>query len=228
MAMGWTSANLLARFKLLAGLPADQETPLDATIYDYLSLGQEHCYGLWALHFPHVLVGDPAQMTTSDSGKTYQFASDAFPLGLAEIRESPTGRLLVPGEEFDANCDYVFEGDQIRVPDSKTTTFGDGPWARYISPPLEISATEEPTLKPASARILCVHYALYLWANEAGNAAKNPPDHYLSLFNSAWGGDTRLVGDAGIMANLKSQLYGDGVGSMVPVGVAWWRSVETG
>jgi len=225
MAMGWASANLLARFKLLAGLPASQETPLDATIYDYLSLGQEHCINLWAQHFPHVMVEDPAIMTTSDSGATYQFAGSVFPIGLVEIRESPTGRLLVPGEEFDANADYVFEGDQIRIPDSKTKTFTNGPYARIVAPVAEISATTQPTLKPAFARVLIVYYALYLWANEDGNASVKSPDHYLSLFSNAWSGDTRIPGDTGIMGTLKTQLYGDGMGSMEPVNVMWWRQI---
>jgi len=228
MAMDWSSSQLLARFKAQAGLPASQETPTDPQIYDYLSLGQEHCYGLWAIHFPHDLVGDPTIMSTSDSGATYQFSGDIFPLGLVEIRESPTGRLLVPGEEFDPNADYVWEGDQIRVPDSGTTTFDDGPYARYISPPAEISATEEPTLKPTFARIMCVYYALYLWANQPGNASVKSPDTFLSLFNNAWTGDKRVQGDSGIMGVLKTQLYGDGVGSMAPVNVMWWRGINTG
>jgi len=228
MAMAWASANLLARFKLLAGLPTNSETPVDATIYDYLSLGQEHCYGLWAIHFPHVLVGAPTIMSTADSGKTYTFSGAITPMGLVEIRESPTGRLLVPGEEFEPSADYVWEGNQIRIPDSKTTTFSNGPYARYIAPPAEISGSQEPTLKPAFARILCVYYGLYLWANEAGNAAINSPDHYLSLFSNAWAGDKRVNGDAGIMAILKTQLYGDGMGAMAGINVAWWHGINTG
>ena len=228
MAMFWTSAQMLARFKLLAGLPATAEVPTDLTIYDYMSLGQEHCYGLWAQHFPHVLVGAPTIMTTSDSGATYQFAGAIYPMGLVEIRESPTGRILIPGEEFEANVDYVWEGNQIRIPDSKTTTFGDGPYARYMTPPTEIAAGTEPVLQPPSARIMCVYYGLYLWSNEAGNAAINSPDHYLGLFSNAWSGDKRVDGDSGIMGMLKTQLYGDGMGSMRPMNVMWWRHIETG
>lgn len=220
----WTSADLLARFKTQANLPTTSEVVSDATIYDYLTLAQEHCYGLWAQHFPNVLYGAPSLMTTSDGGYTYVFASAAYPMGQVEIRASRSGALLVPCNDWDGG-DYVPEGNQIRIPNGKSRTFSAGPYARFMAQPGKISAADEPTLNPPFARILIVYHALYLWANQAGNAAVKSPDHWLGLFQNAWSGDQRVLGDAGVLGVLKGQFYAEGAtGYETP----WYYSADLG
>lgn len=205
-----TSAELLAGFKLFAMRPDTDESLKDAQIYQLLSKGQEKCYELWAAHFPEVLYGAPTIMSTADSGATYTFSGSVFPFGSVEIRSSRSGALLTPTTDW-GEGDYVWEGDQIRIPNGKTRTFSAGPYARYISPPSDISATTEPTLVPAMARSMIMYYALYLWAERGGGMNEVDPNRFLGMFQSAWSGDPRIPGDVGILATLKRQGWGMGM-----------------
>lgn len=218
-----TSAELLAGFKFFAQRPDTDESLTDAQIYVLLSKGQEKCYEMWSVHFPQVLYGDPTLMTTADSGLTYQFASSVFPYGSVEIRSSRTGALLIPTTDW-GDGDYVWEGDQIRIPSGQTRSFADGaPYARYISPPDDIDDSTEPTLKPAMARAMILYYALYQWAERGGGMNEADPNRFLGMFQSAWSGDPRLPGDIGILAVLKKQGYGQGMSAMEVSGQPFYR-----
>lgn len=170
-------------------------------------------------------MGAPTLMTTSDSGETYQFASSVFGIGGVEIRSSRNGDLLRAGPEWDAGADYTPEGSQIRIPNGKTKTWSDGPYARYISPPGDIAAATEPTLTPAFARVLILYYGLYLWANRGGGI--RDPNHWLGLYQNALSGDPRVPGDVGVIGTLKKQYFASGVAA-VPAEQAWWRSHDLG
>ncbi len=208
-----SSAELLAGFDLYANRPDSDESLTDAEKYLYLSQGQEKVYGVFAVHVPAVLYGAPAIMSTADSGATYTFASDVFPGGEVEIRESRDGRLLVPGTDW-GDADYVWEGANIRIPNGKTTTFSAGPYARYVSPPADITSAVEPTLVPAHARSLILYYALYLWAERGAGTTQADPNRFLGLFQSALMGDPRIEGDMGIIPQLKRQGYGAGMAGL--------------
>lgn len=217
-----TSAELLAGFKFFAMRPDTDESLTDAQIYQLLSKGQEKCYELFAAHFPEVLFGTPALMSTADSGYTYTFASSVFPFGGVEIRSSRTGGLLIPTTDW-GDGDYVWEGDQIRMPNNRPRTFSAGPYARYISPPADISGSQEPTLKPKMARVMSMYYALYLWAERGGGMNEVDPNRFLGMFQSVWSGDPRIPGDVGILAVLKKQGYGQGLAAMDVYGSPFYR-----
>lgn len=217
-----TSAELLAGFKFFAMRSAVDESLTDAEIYILLSAAQQHSYGMFAIHFPEVLYEVPTIMTTADGGKTYTFASSVFPFGNVEIRSSLNGNLMIPGTNWDGNCDYVWEGDRIRIPNNRSRTFSAGPYARYIKMPSDITALVEPTLKPSFARPLILYYALYLWAERGGGVNQVDPNRYLGMFQSAWAGDPRLSGDAGIMGVLLRQGYGSGMAA-ITVEQPWYR-----
>lgn len=217
-----TTAELLAGFKFYAMRPSTDEQISDAQIYVLLSEGQSHVYGMFAVHFPEVLYEVPTIMTTSDGGYTYTFASSVFPFGNVEIRSSLNGNLMIPGTNWDGNCDYVWEGDRIRIPNNRTRTFSAGPYARYIKMPTDISGSQEPTLKPAFARKLIMFYALYLWSERGGGAMQADPNRFLGMFQSAWAGDPRLNGDAGIMGILARQGYGSGMAA-IEVQQPWYK-----
>jgi hypothetical protein len=210
MSVFQTSQQLLDGFKLFAGRPSPDEGISDPEIFALLEQGQRHVYGIFASHVPDVLYGDPTIMSTSDS-KVYTFASSVFPLGSVEIRSARNGQLLTPGTEWDSNADFVWEGDQIRIPNNRTRSFSSGPYARYISIPTALDADNEPSLKPPHARILILYHALYLWAEIGGGANQVDPNRYLGLFQSALSGDTRIPGDIGILGQLKTQGYGSGM-----------------
>lgn len=217
-----TTAELLEGFKFFAMRPGTDESITDAQIYALLSEGQVHAYGMFAIHFPEVLYEVPGLMTTADSGATYVFPSSVFPFGNVEIRSSRNGNLMVPGTDWDSNADYVWEGDRIRIPNGRTRTFSDGPYARYIKIPSDISASQEPVLKPSFARKLIMYYALYLWSERGGGQNQIDPNRFLGMFQSAWAGDPRLNGDVGILGMLARQGYGSGM-SAISVEQPWYR-----
>ena len=217
-----TSAELLAGFKFFGMIPSTAETPTDAEVYVLLSKGQEKVFEMFAVHFPEVLYGAPGLMTTADGGYTYSFASSVFPYGSVEIRSSRSGALLTPTTDW-GEGDFVWEGDSIRIPNGKTRTFADGPYARCIAPPADITASVEPTLVPAMARALIMYYALYLWAERGAGMNQADPNRYLGMFQSAWSGDPRIPGDTGILAVLKRQGYGSGMVAAGANGQPFWR-----
>ena len=216
-----TSAELLAGFKFFAMRPTTDESLTDAQIYTLLSKGQEKCYEMWAAHFPEILYGVPYLMTSADSGATYTFGTSVFPYGSVEIRASRNGNVLTPTTDW-GEGDYTWEGDNIRIPNGKTRTFSAGPYARFITAPVDISGSQEPTLIPKMARAMIMYYALYLWAEMGGGINQADPNRFLGMYQSAWSGDPRIPGDAGVLAVLKKQGYGMGMAA-VDVQQPFWR-----
>lgn len=219
-----TTAELLAGFDFYAMRPDTDESITDVQKYVLLSQGQEKVYELLAAHVPEVLYGAPTLLTTADGGYTYTFPTAVFPYGAVEIRASRNGQLLIPGTEF-STADYTWEGDSIRIPNGKTRTFADGPYGRWISSPTDIAAAQEPTLSPATARPLILFYALYLWAERGGGMNQVDPNRFLGIYQSLWSGDPRIPGDAGILAMLKRQGYGQGMAALNVQG-PWYKSIN--
>ena len=217
-----TATELLAGFKFFSSIPGTSEKPTDPEIYILLSKGQEKCYEMWAAHFPEVLYGVPYLMTSADSGATYTFGSSVFPYGSVEIRSSRNGNILIPTTDW-GEGDYTWEGDNIRIPNGKTRTFSGGPYARFITAPVDISGTVEPTLIPKMARAMAMYYALYLWAEMGGGINQADPNRFLGMYQSAWSGDPRIPGDVGILQVLKKQGYGMGAEATDVRNQPFWR-----
>lgn len=170
MADYWTNTKLLAKCKQLARRPATDSEMDDTEWYDYLTQAQQEAYMRFSIHFPEYLVGAPTLMTDSGDSKVFYFNADGttYPIGQVEIRASRTKNLLVPGPEWDSQADYVWEGNQIRIPDNQTRSFADGaPYARFITPPGAIDASTQPTLQPDHARIWLAYLAVLEWANKS-------------------------------------------------------------
>lgn len=134
--------------------------------YAFLGEGQQRVVGLLAMHAPESNYGAPTLLTSADSGATYTFGADAAtgenisPIGHIELRESKTGAMIPPASEWDNTAlAYLFESDKIRWPGQKTRTFSDGPYARFVTMPGLLNATNAPTLKPIFARELLVYDA---------------------------------------------------------------------
>jgi hypothetical protein len=147
----------------------------------------------------------PTALSTADSGETYTFGNDADSVPLVPLAvvvyASKDGRILRPGTYWDLQADYVWEGDRIRFARGRTKEFSDGPYARFITPPGEISASIQPTLKPKRARALLVYRAVALWASRGGT---RDPQRYFDLEERAWVGRPE-IGDYGLLGQLKTQ-----------------------
>jgi len=193
------SADLLARCKRLSGVPSTTEFPADTDWYNFLSDAQVKWTATIASIAPHHMYGAPTLLTSADGGYTYPFVVE--PIGQVEIYESKTGRLLRQGPYWDPNADYVWEGDLIRIPDGKTKSWGDGPYARYVSAPTVIAAATEPTLLPKAVRVLLVPEACGIWATRGGMRDPRP---FFEMANRIWYGNPAM-GDHGILGMLKGE-----------------------
>src|SRR5687767_14750716 len=141
MADIWDSANLARKFYNRIRRPSSDEElkePDDVTdaVWDLLSEAQDYWMMILASTIPEPNYGAPTLLTTADGGLTYTFGNDLegqpiSPMGHVEIRESRTGRLLIPSTDW-GNGDFMMEGDRIRIPGGRTRSFGAGPYARFV------------------------------------------------------------------------------------------------
>lgn len=224
----YDSADLLARCKRLAARPATDgdKGPTDATAddlwYAFLTDAQLIWVREMATHVPSQMY-TMEKLTTADAGLSYDFAAE--PLGNYEIRESPTGKLLLPGPEWDPGYDFVPAGQKIRFAGQKAKQFTNGPWARYVKVPGVISAAAEPTLSPTHARQLLVYRACILWAQRGG---LRDPAPYQAEEDDTWYGDP-LKGRVGLLGALKQQAFLAGGEAVPGIGSGdWWRYIDSG
>lgn len=216
-----TSAELLDFCELMSGLPTENEEMNDAKWYKLLTLAQKEMFRIFASHVPHSQYGAPELLTTSDGGYTYNLAN--YPWGRVVVRESREGRILYPGAEYDSSVDFTIEGDTIRWVNNEARTFSDGPYARYVAAPGDISAVSEPTLQPLEARIAIAWRALELWCSMG---RMRDPAHYAREIQKLLWGDPNSRGDIGMIGALKIQYQfqdgTDGPSDHLP----WFRSQD--
>jgi hypothetical protein len=197
--------------------------------FNWLTVGQSHWLQQMSATVPSVNYGAPTPMTTTDGGVTYLFGTDAegraiAPLGEAEIRVGPTGRVLRPVLPWLTDAGYVMQGDHIRWPDGKArpvSEFPDGLLARFVAPSGPIDDDSEPTLKPVEARLLLAHYA----CEQACSPLKRDPEEFREKARRIWHGDPEF-GIPGLLAALREQVYGAGKEGRATHGK--WYPVDTG
>lgn len=215
----YDSADLLARSQRLLNRPSTDESLASADWYAFLGEGQQRVTGLIAVQCPEAMYGAPVKLTTSDSGLTYTFGTDSAtgqnvsPIGHIELRESPTGAMILPASAWDnTTLGYLFESDTIRWPGQKTRTFSDGPYARFITMPGLLNATNAPTLKPVFARELLVYDACERAAVRIGQ----DPSPYAAMFDARW---------PEILQAITTSFHGAGVIATQGGGQGlWWRA----
>lgn len=169
----WDSSDLLSRFRLHTRTPpASTIFPTDANAYTFLTSAAVVVESRIQAVAPKALIAAPTLMVTADGGKTYTFGTDAdgnniVPMGTVDIYPDLVSVPNVPLTEWQ---DYITEGDKIRIPNNSTRTFSaGGPYARFITPTLQISAGVAPLLKPVQARELIVWEAVRGYAATSKN-----------------------------------------------------------
>jgi len=222
----YDSADLLQRFRDLAGRPAVDEALPDAKAFRLLTDAHRHWTEQMAAQVPEALFTPAVKLYSADGGYTYlvaavEGAAAEEPLAL-RVRESRGGRLLLPGPDWSDATGYVLEGDRIRFPNHRSRSFTDGPYAQWIVSPGEISAGAQPTLKPVRARVLAVYRALATIAPVIGK----DPNHFYNLETELWTGRPDDPSDVGLLGSLK-QMYQGGYGMGVADG-RWWVSSDLG
>ena len=214
----YDSADLLAKVKALAQRPASDEAITDAQWYLWLGDAQTYWMTQIATHCPDLNV-TVELMASSDGGATYTLS--ASPIGHVEVRSRRNGELLRPGPDWDPNSDYVPEGQTIRIPDGRTRTFTNGPYARYVKVPGALDGSTAPVLKPEFCRLLLVPQACYYYATSGGY---RDPAPYLLMAQKLWAGHPNIPGDTGFLGALKAQYFGSGQAAVVAdADAAWWR-----
>lgn len=221
MAFG-DSADLLLRTKDALRLPASTEEIDDAGLYRLLSDAQREVVVQIANVVPEVMYVHE-KLTTADGGVSYTFLKE--PLGDYELRQSPTGRLLIPAPEWDMAGDFVPNGQSIRFPGQKAKSFSNGPWARYVKTPADIDAGTQPTLLPVLARSLLPPTAAALFARRGG---LRDPAPYEAMANRIWYGDPDR-GHYGLLVALREQVFLKG-SEAIPAGGGgeWWHYIDNG
>jgi hypothetical protein len=195
----------------------------DPAWYLLLELAQSYWTGVFAVHFPYLMMSAPTALTTADGGLTYTFPGGIYPLAVELYDATGPATLLRPGAYFDSSADIVWEGNQIRFPQNQGN-FGINPVARYVAPPGVLDASTPPTLMPPHARMLLVYRAVGQWAAQGG---MRDPGGYFGLEQRAWLGNP-ATGDVGLLGTLKLQntWYGGSAIEMPSGGIL--SSVDTG
>lgn len=165
----YDSADLLAQFKELAGLPTATEIT-SASIYARLARAQLEVIEDIAGIYPNCLyrTTGPAALSTTDS-KVFTFGTDGSGYAVAPMGFVRVFRSLgdYPDNPMLPGIDYLDEGTQIRIPNNRTessTLYWQG-----IATPTDISASQEPALRPAPARRLIVIKAVETFGREGGS-----------------------------------------------------------
>ena len=162
----WDKAYLLAQFDRLAGRP-DADEITDANKYVRLAEAQNEVVQDIAAIYPYCLyrTGGPTATTTT-GGIVHTFGND----GSSENAQGPIGHVWIgrstsryPDPDLLEGVDFINEGTQIRMMNERVES---SLYWTGIATPANISASVEPSLRPAPARILIVIKAVKNFAEE--------------------------------------------------------------
>lgn len=220
---GWTSADLLSRFNVLAGRPNTTPTTdaiPDTTKYQYLADAEQFVFDRIASIAPKTLYSAPQSLTTADGGMTFTYGTDGngyplFPIGRTRIYPNLSA---IPGGAWIPNIDYLDEGVQIRMPNQ--VPYGGSLYWYGVTPIGQMSDTVQPILNPPAARMLIAIDAVKNFAESANVRNANLADRM----------ETRFEREFAIqMTLLRKHVSSDGwYGRMLwPLGAsgspnAWW------
>lgn len=226
--MTYDSPDLLARFKLYAKFETQGTAPLtDAESYLLLGEGQQEVVLEMAQHVPWAMLSAPTLLTSSDGGVTYGFGTDAdgntiTPLAV-EVYAQVDGRELYASSYGAVGGDFVIERQRLRMPGNRAYTFSAGPYARWVTVPLVLTAATAPTLQPIEARPLIVFAACRKYARLGGLLDESP---FTLEYDDLWLGKPQNgIRQGGLRDALKLQYRT----RMAPAtegrgGLVWWQS----
>lgn len=211
--MLYDSADCVQRCRDHAQLPLVDESMDDPAWYRLLSTAQRFWYLRIASVAPAVLQGDPVLLSSDDGGVTYSFGVDEnnrplVPLGGVALYRQESDAYEAAGAAVWAmrpGIDYRVDGDRVRFSARATPSFPDGgPWAVFVTPPSDISNTQQPVLQPIEARELMVLSAVVQWASQGD---LRDPSPFKQQIADLWRGTG--PGDLGLLGALKTQHFGN-------------------
>lgn len=161
----YDSADLLLQFDDLAGRP-DADEILDVRKYSRLARAQQDVLIDASPIVPTAFyrTGGPTATTTS-GGIVHTFGTDGQGHAVAPLGHVWIGRSAAryPDVDLVEGVDFINEGTQIRMVNERveSTLYWNG-----IPTPTDISASQEPALRPAPARRLIVIKAVLTFSRE--------------------------------------------------------------
>jgi hypothetical protein len=164
----YDTANLVLRVQAALNRPSTDEmftiSVANDAIYMALTDQQHDEIQYIAARCPEAMYLNPVQMSTSDSGATFNFGDDAdsadiIALGHFQIFASTSD---IPDCPLEEGTDYLVEDDNIRIlPYGQTRS--PSPYARFVKPGNVIASGTEPTLpkecRPALVSGACARLA---------------------------------------------------------------------
>lgn len=180
------TSDCVTRFRRLTRTGTSDEFPTTTDIYAFLTEAENKVKADIAARYPSLLMTNPTALTTTDN-ISFTFGLDAdnnsiVPLGHVIVYAQPSD---VPHYPMVAGAEFVWEGENIRMPDNAARTFPTGgPVAQWVAPTLKIDGSNAPTLKPVQARSLIVIDAAFRYA--IANKAQTDADIYASMYEREW------------------------------------------
>lgn len=219
----WDNADLLLRVQNLLSRPTTDALFTDTKIYSWLTEAEAYWKPIIAAHAPQDMWTAPALMTAVGDGKTFTFPSSAVGMLRVQIMRSSAYDPLKPGAIWDVGSDYVLENGLLRIAAGREMTFPDGaPYVRLITEPGDIDASTQSTILPKRARAMLPYTAAEI-ACRTGAAWGDPSYFEERADKLAWGAPD-LVGDVGIIGQLKVVNHDGGMASMHGgLDLPYWR-----
>lgn len=154
-------AAAITHAKRILRLPDVSEYPADADFYAYFRDAENRVKHDIGMAVPNLLWGAPTLMTSTDSGYTYGFGTDAgsnaiLPLGHVAVYPD---KASIPFYPLESGIDFVFEGTKIRFTQYSPQTFSDGPYAQFITPTYVIDGSSNAFTLPFQLRMLAIYDA---------------------------------------------------------------------
>lgn len=188
MTTQFTTADCVARVRRVLPNPGNNDFPLTADIYAFLSEAENEAKRDVLQACPWLTLQAPTLMVTADAGLTWQYGLDAdgnaiAPLGGCAIYRRKED---VPDFPLERGVEYLDENIQIRMPSNRADpiTYPDGaPYYYGNVPTILIDGTHNPTLMPLDARILIIWKATENALLALGADATSAASKYQQILN---------------------------------------------
>jgi hypothetical protein len=189
----YDNAYLLSAFNRVSGRPSTGlDTILDTTKYQWLSEAQNEIVAAMAATVPWVLYPSVAYaslptMSTSDN-QVWTFGTDSDGYAIEPMGKVSIYRNLndIPDNPMIPGVDFLREGTAIRIPNNQTY-FGTLIW-RGITPPPDITASQQPSLFPEASRAMIWTLAIKNFG-ESGNRNPDLANRMAIRIGYPWTGD---------------------------------------
>ena len=169
-------ADCITEIKRICRIPDVTEYPASSDYYAMLRNAENRVKRDAGMLCPNALWGSPTLLTSADGGYTYTFGTDGGsnaiePIGQVAIYRNKAN---IPFYPMVSNEEYVYESGKIRMTENVPRTFGDGPYAQFITPTYVIDGSSNTMTLPYQWRMCAVYDACAQYALSGGVLDPSP------------------------------------------------------